>query len=324
MKGDDPTDAQTEFDRLRARERRAWDFAASVADWYWEADAHSRFTVIAEEAREFGIDPARLIALDRFTAEEDPTEVARSHAILTRQRPFRDLTHIYDWEGFPLVVALYGTPVRDAQGRFQGYRGCARDMTQLSSAGTHTAPGAPTRRMAAIAVPTPRVETQCAPDSAHRRLDILVVEDDAVNRLVIGGFLTPHGHTVSFAHDGEQGVARAKAHRYDLILMDVMMPGMDGPSATRVIRALPAPLGEVPIIALTANAMEGDRERYLADGMTDYVTKPINRGLLFRTIERVTGGKAFATTAEAPAAPAAAPNAAQAALLDALTDTLDL
>ena len=309
---------ESELDRLRARERRAWDFAASVADWYWEADARGRFTMVSAEAREFGIDPARLIGLDRFTAEEDPTEVARGHATLTRQTRFRDLTHIYDWEGFPLVVALHGIPVRDGDGRFQGYRGCARDMTQPPG------PEAATRRVAPIAVPAPCVETECAPDSAHRRLEILVVEDDAVNRLVVGGFLTPHGHTVTFALDGVQGVARARTQHYDLILMDVMMPGLDGPSATRMIRALPSPACDVPIIALTANAMEGDRERYLAEGMTDYVTKPIDRGVLFRTVERVIGTAAFAAAAEVPIKPTAAPDATQVAMLDALTNALDL
>jgi CheY-like chemotaxis protein len=160
-------------------------------------------------------------------------------------------------------------------------------------------------------------------DNTHRRLDILAVDDDAVNRLVIGGFLTPHGHSVTFAHDGEQGVARARDHRFDLILMDVMMPGLDGPSATRMIRTLPPPLCDVPIIALTANAMPGDRERYLAEDMTDYVTKPIERGMLFATIERVIGGRAFAPLPQRQAT-ATMPDTAQTALLDALTDSLDL
>jgi CheY-like chemotaxis protein len=160
-------------------------------------------------------------------------------------------------------------------------------------------------------------------DGAPRRLDILVVEDDAVNRLLIGGFLRRHGHTVSFAQDGEQGVAQARARRHDVVLMDVVMPGIDGPAATRLIRALPPPLGEVPIIALTANAMQGDRERYLADGMSDYVTKPIDRGALFAAIERAVGGRAFGAEA-VPAPNVIASDGKQAAMLDALTESLDL
>ena len=74
---------------------------------------------------------------------------------------------------------------------------------------------------------------------------------------------------------------------YDLVLMDVQMPEMDGLTATGKIRALPGAAARVPIIALTANAMAGDRERYLASGMTDYVSKPISPQALFAAIYRV-------------------------------------
>jgi CheY-like chemotaxis protein len=83
--------------------------------------------------------------------------------------------------------------------------------------------------------------------------------------------------------------------------MDVMMPGMDGPTATRHIRAIPGQRGRIPIIALTANAMSGDRERYLECGMNEYVSKPNNRRELHGTIERLLDVHAFARRA-APAA----------------------
>ena len=124
-------------------------------------------------------------------------------------------------------------------------------------------------------------------------LEILVAEDDEINRMVVAAFLEPGGHRVAFAADGSEALRLATGQEFDLILMDVMMPVMDGPTATRRIRELPGERAHVPIIALTANAMSGDRERYLAAGMNAYVSKPIDRGELHRTIERTLGVRAF-------------------------------
>ena len=159
-----------------------------------------------------------------------------------------------------------------------------------------TAPLAPE----APAAPAPALAPGALPP-----LRILVAEDDEVNRMVIGAFLQPGGHHVAFAHNGTEAVAAAQAQPFDLVLMDAMMPGMDGPAATARIRALPGPVARLPIIALTANAMVGDRERYLAAGMDGYVSKPINRYGLHAEIARVLG-----LAAPAAAAPEAAPPAA--------------
>ena len=86
--------------------------------------------------------------------------------------------------------------------------------------------------------------------------------------------------------DGAEAVEAVKKVHYDLILMDIQMPEMDGPTATKVIRQLERPVAHIPIIALTANAMLGQREEYLAAGMDDYVTKPIERSLLFAAMAR--------------------------------------
>ena len=345
MKPPDTLAAPTELVALRQSERRFRDYAAAAADWYWEADDTGRFIEIAEEAREFGIDPARLIALDRLTEQDTDDDVDRRRDVLARRRPFRDLLCRYDWEGFTLVFMLHGVPVHDAAGVFRGYRGCARNMTltrelaqatgaqgidaqrtdtQWTGAQTTARPPNDARRpMVPGATPLVGTVAPVSSNTTLRRLDILVVEDDAVNRLVINGYLSPHGHTVTFAHDGEQGVAQARARRHDVVLMDVMMPGMDGPAATRLIRALPPPLGDMPIIALTANAMQGDRERYLAVGMTDYVTKPIDRVALFAAIERGVGARAFGAVAAKPPADLV-PGAKQAAPPDKLTNALEV
>ena len=135
-------------------------------------------------------------------------------------------------------------------------------------------------------------------------LQVLVAEDDEINRMVIGAFLQPGNHQVVFAHNGAEAVAAVQEQRFDLVLMDAMMPGMDGPTATAQIRAMPGPVARLPIIALTANAMVGDRERYLAAGMDGYVSKPINRHGLQAEMARVLG--LAVPGAAAPPAPAEA------------------
>jgi len=104
---------------------------------------------------------------------------------------------------------------------------------------------------------------------------ILVVEDNLDNMTLISDVLSSLNYEVIQATDGEQGVKIAGEQKPDLILMDLSLPRMDGWTATRLIKADPD-LKEIPIIALTAHAMVGDRERALEAGCNDYVSKPIN------------------------------------------------
>ncbi len=134
---------------------------------------------------------------------------------------------------------------------------------------------------------TPSQPEPRAPRTAEaaRGIEILLAEDDRINQLVILGLL--RDHRVTIAGNGEEAVRAASTARFDVVLMDVMMPVMDGIAATAAIRALPPPHGKVPIIALTANAMSGDRERYLAAGMNGYASKPIEQDRLFDAMEQV-------------------------------------
>ncbi len=123
--------------------------------------------------------------------------------------------------------------------------------------------------------------------SIDRPLRILAAEDNAVNRAVIRAILMPQSHHLDFANNGIETLDAVKAINYDLVLMDVQMPEMDGLEATRRIRALDSDRANIPIIALTANSMSGDRQTYLASGMDGYVSKPIDRVELFSEIARV-------------------------------------
>ena len=116
-------------------------------------------------------------------------------------------------------------------------------------------------------------------------LSILLVEDNRVNQLVASGLLKKLGHQVDLAENGERALAALGKRRYDIILMDCQMPVMDGFEATRAIRQNPDWAG-IPVIAVTANALEGDREHCLASGMSDYVTKPYRRDELRAIITR--------------------------------------
>ncbi|MDN3638675.1 ATP-binding protein [Simiduia curdlanivorans] len=115
-----------------------------------------------------------------------------------------------------------------------------------------------------------------------RSARILLVEDNIINQQVALGLLADLGLTVTFAKDGIEALALVENSTlpFDLILMDCQMPRMDGFQATRKIRDLAPPIGQVPIIAMTANAMSGDREYCIAAGMNDYIAKPIEPDFL--------------------------------------------
>jgi signal transduction histidine kinase/ligand-binding sensor domain-containing protein/ActR/RegA family two-component response regulator len=141
--------------------------------------------------------------------------------------------------------------------------------------------------------PDPTVSAQPAPSLARETrvsLRVLLVEDNRVNQMVAKRLLERWGHDVVLAETGREAVAaHANAQvRFDVILMDVQMPEMNGFEATAAVRAAEGSASHpTPIIAMTAHAMKGDRERCLAGGMDDYVSKPINPAILFDTIDRV-------------------------------------
>jgi CheY-like chemotaxis protein len=119
--------------------------------------------------------------------------------------------------------------------------------------------------------------------SAKRGI-VLLAEDNMANVLTIGEYLESHGHEVVVAHDGSEAIAKAEATNPDIILMDIQMPVLDGLEAIARLRQIPG-FSTTPIIALTALAMPGDRERCLMAGASEYMSKPVSLKTLRQTVQ---------------------------------------
>jgi CheY-like chemotaxis protein len=133
-----------------------------------------------------------------------------------------------------------------------------------------------------------QADAKAAAGAAPRGLRILLVEDDAVSMFAARRVLEKAGHSVTAAEDGGEVLPLLREHDFDLILMDVQLPFMDGLQATSLVRG-EASLGHksrIPIVAMTAYAMSGDREKFLAAGMDDYIAKPVNARELLDVLHR--------------------------------------
>ncbi|MEM1433875.1 MAG: ATP-binding protein [Pseudomonadota bacterium] len=118
------------------------------------------------------------------------------------------------------------------------------------------------------------------------QLKLLVADDNPINRKIVAAYLRKAGHTATLVDDGEAAVQALEAQPFDAILMDVNMPKLDGVGATRAIRRLDEPRARTPIIALTANTMEGEREALLDAGMDDYLAKPVDQAQLLSALAK--------------------------------------
>ena len=194
-----------------------------------------------------------LLSSTAVPGQAKQAEAAGFAAFLTK--PVRQ-SSLYDC--LATVLAVPAAPTRRASGSFRRVSGPVRMITQH----------------------------HLAEARAARRARILLAEDNEVNQQVAVGMLEALGHRVDVVSDGTEAVAAVAGAQYDLIMMDCQMPGMDGFEATAAIRRMAAPGKRIAIVAMTANAMQGDRERCLAAGMDDYLTKPVNRERLQEVIDR--------------------------------------
>ncbi len=161
-----------------------------------------------------------------------------------------------------------------------------------------------------------RPEAQAVSLERARQAHLLLAEDSKVNQVVALAMLEKAGYRVDAVSNGREAVEAVQTQSYDLVLMDVSMPEMDGFDATTAIRRLPSDMSRIPIIAMTAHAMEGDRERCLDAGMNDYVSKPVDRRGLLETVARWLGDQpeeAEGTTSQPAFAAAAQPGNGQSA-----------
>lgn len=144
--------------------------------------------------------------------------------------------------------------------------------------------------------PRPEPPLRPAPDLTGPQRRVLVVEDNAVNQLVAGGLLAALGYHTRIVDDGAAALTALAEEQFDIVLMDVQMPRMDGYAATRAIRAGETGGRRLPVIAMTAAAIEGERERCLAAGMDDFLTKPVDAAALALVLDQWVG----TTAAPAP------------------------
>jgi PAS domain S-box-containing protein len=172
------------------------------------------------------------------------------------------------------------------------------------------------------APPPQREQRPSAPTSAVRVLSILVAEDHPINQKLARRILERRGHRVTLVADGMQAVNTVATQNFDVILMDVQMPVLDGVAATQAIRRAQDSSGRrIPIVALTAHALKGERERLLASGMDDYLSKPFDPDELVRMVERhgPSGGPG-GELRESDALAAAAPVDAASTVVDPVYD----
>src|SRR2546430_525485 len=244
---------------------------------------------------------AGLTALRRAAAAGTPFDIA----ILDAQMP--------DQDGFERAAAVRADPDLAATKLLiltsAGQRGDGERCRQMGIQAYLTKPIARADLIEAVgtvlleappAGAAPALITRHSIAESRHTLRILLAEDNLVNQQVATAMLVKRGHQVDVVGNGREAVDAIGTHDYDLVLMDIQMPEMDGFAATQAIRALPRGRS-LPIIALTAHALSGERERCLERGMTGYLAKPFKAHDLFAAIEGRTA--ATADTAAAPAPP---------------------
>ncbi len=250
--------------------------------------AHDGFAALAEAERAWRAGkPYDLIFLDHMMPGMSGGELAR------RVRANSDLAGVrlvvvssagarsMAREESQLLDAHMDKPVRQHE-----LRDCFNRLYRMTPQGRAPEP------VAAVLPPVPKERS---------RLRILLAEDNKINQKYAQALLEKRFH-LSIAENGVQAVELMRSQDFDVVLMDIQMPELDGPGATRQIRGLPAPKCHVPIIAMTANAQPGAREEYLAAGMNDYVTKPISPAALLALLDRYQPAQTAPVAQAAPAA----------------------
>ncbi len=251
--------------------------------------------------------PASLSIIESILKSQGllPKTVASAHEalkILEHSEPFAAIVadcQMSDMDGFEFAQRLKNSPSLAKGAAFilltaVGKRADAARCHELAIAGYLTKPVSEAELRTTLAAtlahteptpPLPLATSQPLPQS-QRKLRILLAEDNPVNQKLAVRLLEKRGFEVSVKGDGAQAVEAFSQEAFDLVLMDIQMPEMDGLQATEQIRERERKTGRhLPIVAMTAHAMQGDRERFLAAGMDDYISKPIKAQELYSLIE---------------------------------------
>ncbi|MFO1029954.1 MAG: response regulator [Planctomycetota bacterium] len=208
-----------------------------------------------------GIDGMQLALAIRHDPAIPAMPVALASSLGTRPGlPEMAEAEVFRWLSKPLASARLLQVVRDMAALTAGRVGATRPVVEAA--------------------------TEPLPVEAGEPVQVLVAEDNEINRRVLAGMLRRLACQVTFAVDGREAVQMARSRTFALVLMDCQMPELDGFEATRRIRAHGGPCAEVPIVALTANVLPSDREACLAAGMNDFLGKPVKLDVLRATLQR--------------------------------------
>jgi two-component system sensor histidine kinase/response regulator len=238
-------------------------------------DAHAALAVLSQSERRGP--PFDLAIIDQMMPEIDGITLRR----MIRERP--------EHAGVKLLISSSGGIGYDQQARALGFdAACPKPVMQeklVRKIHELIVPTAPASE-AGIARLPPKPAAAPSPPTTHsgRQPRLLIAEDNPINQRLISAALKQAGFAIEIVGDGVEAVHAVQRQQYDVVLMDIRMPVMNGVEATRRIRSLPGEAASLPIIAMTANAMIGDREEYIGAGMNDYVAKPIDFNILLAKI----------------------------------------
>jgi signal transduction histidine kinase/DNA-binding response OmpR family regulator len=194
----------------------------------------------------------------------------------------------------PLLLLASQEPAPERVARYPAAECLVKPVSQSQflEAVRRTLARSETRSLAALAQQAANPPPGAPPAATGPALHVLLVEDVAENQVLSGELLAQRGYSVVVAANGKEAIEAFDRESFDLILMDIQMPEMGGQEATAIVRSREKETGaHTPIIAVTAHALKGDRERYLAAGMDGYVTKPIRRHSLYQEIDLLVGSK---------------------------------
>ena len=231
--------------------------------------------------------PEALEAMQQAERANSPFQLVLTDCHMPRMDGFmfvEELRKHSELSGATIMMLTSGV----SQGAFERCRELGIAATLIKPVKQSELQRAVTTTLSRALAATPKSATASAAATSVRPLKVLLVEDNPVNQRVAARMLQKHGHSVKVVGDGQAGLDAIDSEMFDVVLMDIQMPVLDGFAATSRLRERElATGGHLPVIAMTAHAMAGDRERCLDAGMDDYVSKPIDSGNLNAALTRV-------------------------------------